>query len=155
MRFDPPELGKQRVTEFIRIGKSRKPGDAIELLPLVGNDMGLRVADHLQPVLDAAQEKIGLGKLACRLLRNPAAPGEALERLDRTAGPELGMTAAGDELLGLGGGLDVAGTAPPAPEVGPPPRAGPEPEIGAEHIAVGSVLLEETHEIAGQPHEED
>ena len=47
--------------------------------------MGLLVADHLQPVLDAAQEKIGLGQVACRLLRDPAAFGEALKRLDRAA----------------------------------------------------------------------
>ncbi len=33
-------------------------------------------------------------------------------------------------------------------------RIGPEPQIGAEHVAVGGVLLQEAHQVAGQPHEE-
>ena len=63
MGLDPLEPIEQRVAERVGIGKARELGDAVQLLRLGGNDMGLLVADHLQPVLDAAQEEIGLGEV--------------------------------------------------------------------------------------------
>ena len=236
MGFDALEPGDQRIAKFVGIGKARQPGDTVELFGLGRNDVGLLVADHLQPILDAAQEQIGLGQLARGFRRNPAPDGQAIEGLDRPPCSELGMTAAGNELLGLDEELDVADAAAPeldvmplhgdgavalegmhaplhgmdvgdggeveifAPDerrelaqellagldiagdhprldqgralpvlaealvIGEPrldrerdlgrPGIGPEPEIGAKDIAVGGVLLEQTHQVAGQPHEE-
>ena len=117
MGFDLLEPGKQRIAERIRIGKARKPGDAIKFFPLGRDDVGLLVSHHLQPVLDAAQEQIGARELARGIRRNPASLGEALERFHGPPGPELGVAAAGNELLGLGEELDVADTSPPELDV--------------------------------------
>ena len=236
MGFDPLEPGKERIAEGIGLGKAAQPRGAIEFSRLGGNDVGLLVFHHLQPVLDAAQEEIGRAQFIRGIGRNPASFGEVIERLDSPPRPELGVAAAGDELLGLGEELDIADA--PAPEldvvalhgdgamplegmhpplhgmdvgdrgeveilppdegrelgqellacrdiagrdpcldqggalpilaealvIGEPrldrernlrrARIGPEPEIGAVDIAVGGVLLEQTDEIAREPHEE-
>ncbi len=73
MRLDPLERGDQRIAEIVGVGKAGEPRDAGKLLRLGGDDMGLLIADHLQPVLDPAEEQISLGKLDRGLARDPAA----------------------------------------------------------------------------------
>ena len=92
--------------------------------------MGLLVADHLQPVLDAAQEKIGLGQVACRLFRDPASFGESFKRRDGAAAAELWVATSGDELLGLGEELDIADAAAAELDVVPFDRDGAVALIG-------------------------
>ena len=124
MGLDPLEPVEQRVAERVGIGKARELGNAIQLLRLGGNDVGLLVADHLQPVLDAAQKEIGLGEVLGGARSDPTPCGEALKRFDGTSRSELGMTAAGDQLLRLGEELNVADAAPPKLDVVPLHRDG-------------------------------
>ena len=114
----------------VGVGKARELRDALELVGLGGNDMGLLVADHLQPVLDSAQEQIGFGQLARGFSRDPAACRESSKRLDRPATAKLGMAAAGDQLLGLREELDIADAAAAELDVVPLDRDGAVALIG-------------------------
>src|ERR1700733_5204145 len=73
--------------------------------------MGLLIGHHLQAVLDPAQKIIRGGQHIARAGIYPAAGGEGRKRLDRLAAAQFGMTAAGDELLGLRKKLDLADAA--------------------------------------------
>ena len=75
--------------------------------------MGLLIADHLQPVLDPAQEEICVGEVVRGLRLDPSPLRQLLQRLDGAAQPELGMAARGDKLLGLREELDIADAAAP------------------------------------------
>ena len=68
-------------------------------------------ADHLQAVLDAAQEIVSRRQLVARGGVDPAARGERRQRGERVAAAQLVMAAAGDELLGLHEKLDLADAA--------------------------------------------
>ncbi len=73
--------------------------------------MRLRVVDHLQPVLDAAQEAVVVDQLrGCRRI-DAAGRGEAAQRLAGRPDPQLAQPAAPDQLLGLGEELDFADAA--------------------------------------------
>src|ERR1700694_5224192 len=73
--------------------------------------MGLLVRDHLQPMLDAAEEIISRFKIAPRVISDPAALGESGERRQGAAAAQLRVAAAGDELLGLNEEFDLADAA--------------------------------------------
>ena len=73
--------------------------------------MGLIVRHHLQAVLDGAKELIGGVEIVAGIGADPAALGERRERRQRLAAAQLGMPAAGDELLGLHEELDLADAA--------------------------------------------
>jgi hypothetical protein len=63
--------------------------------------MSLLISDHLQPVLDGAQEAIGCGKVIAGCAVDPFALGKRVEGDKRLADTQFGVAAAGDELLGL------------------------------------------------------
>src|SRR5262245_24118952 len=111
MGLDPLEPRKQRIAKGIRLGKAAESRGAIEFSRLGGNDVGLLVFHHLQPVLDTAQEEIGGTQFPGGVGGDPASLGETIERLDGSPRPELGVTSAGNELLGLGKELDIADAA--------------------------------------------
>src|SRR5262245_54349739 len=117
MGLDALEGVDERVTEGVGVGKARQPGDSVELPPVGRDDMRLLVANHLQPVLDAAEKEIGFGQFAGSLARDPAAFSQAFECLDGAARPKLRVPASGDKLLGLGEEFDVADAAPPELDV--------------------------------------
>ena len=73
--------------------------------------MGLLVGDHLQAMLDRAQEPVGGVEVGARRGVDPAAVGERAQRRQRLAAAQLRMAAAGDELLGLDEELDLADAA--------------------------------------------
>src|SRR6516164_6943007 len=79
--------------------------------------MGLLVADHLQPVLDPAQEQIGTDEILGRLCLDPAASRQFSESLDGAARSKLRVPPSGDELLGLREELAVADAAAPELDV--------------------------------------
>ena len=111
MRLDRSERGDQRIAESVGVGKAGELRDALELVGLGGDGMRLLVGDHLQPVLDAAQEEIGLGQVARGFARDPASCRErsSVSSVPRRA--KLRMPAAGDQLLGLREELDLADAA--------------------------------------------
>ena len=72
--------------------------------------MGLLVGDHLQAMLDGAQEHVR--RLESRRLRRRSSPArEPFERRSVSRPRSAGMTAAGDQLLGLHEKLDLANAA--------------------------------------------
>ena len=73
--------------------------------------MGLPILDHLQPVLDAAQEKVGFPELVARARFDPAGLGEAVEHGERRTAAQRCVAAAEDELLGLDEEFDLADSA--------------------------------------------
>ena len=73
--------------------------------------MGLRVVDHLQPVLDPAQEAVVLDQRLGRRRIDAAGGGEPAQRLAGRPDPQLGHPAAPDQLLGLGEEFDLADAA--------------------------------------------
>ena len=88
---------------------------ALDGLGVVGQRMGLLVRDHLQPVLDPAQELVGRRQFVARLKRDPVAGGQHLQRLQRRPHPQFRMPAAGNQLLGLREKLDLADAAAARP----------------------------------------
>src|SRR5258708_38152656 len=74
--------------------------------------MGLRVVDHLQPVLEAAQETIVVNQLRGGRGIDPAGSREPAECLAGRADAQLLQSPAPDQLLRLGEKLDLAN--PPA-----------------------------------------
>ena len=87
-------------------------GDARELAFALGQDLGLLVVHHLQPVLDRAQEAVGLDQLRRPpRRRSSAAAASAAQRLAGAAGAQRRVAAAQDQLLGLGEELDLADAA--------------------------------------------
>ena len=67
--------------------------------------------DHLQPVLDRAQEAIGRLHVVARVGLDPAVFGQLVEGGERVAVAQRRVAAAGDQLLGLGEELDLADAA--------------------------------------------
>ena len=117
MGFHSCKLGYQRVGERIRIGKAGKRSDPTQLLRLVRQNVGLLVTDHLQAVLDTTQEEIGFAEIFRRSRLDPGASRQFRQGFDRAARPQLGMPAAGNELLGLREELDVTDAAAPKLDV--------------------------------------
>ena len=73
--------------------------------------MGLLVGHHLQPVLDETQEAVGGVEIVAHALRRSSRPRQAPPASAASADAQLGMAAAGDELLGLHEELDLADAA--------------------------------------------
>src|SRR5690606_19290190 len=88
-------------------------GEAQETIGIGGQCLRLLVGDHLQPVLDAAQEAIALGELVANLRPDPAAIGEVGERPERVRLAKIELAAAGNELLRLREEFDLADAATP------------------------------------------
>ena len=102
----------QRVAESVDVGKARRAARRGSSSPSSGSVVGLLVADHLQAVLDAAQEEIGLGEIARGLARRSsrlAASRSSVSSVPRRR--SSGLPAAGDQLLGLDEELDLADAA--------------------------------------------
>ena len=101
----PGEGGPVRIAEEAR--------ELLHPFGRVGQRMGLLVGDHLEPVLDPAQEQIGIDQFVADLDRDPVVGREHVERLQRRPHPQFGMPPARDQLLGLGEELDLADAATP------------------------------------------
>ena len=108
----------QQVEQRGAVGEAVQPRDIVERVRLGGQAVGLAVVDHLQPVLDRAQQAIGLAQAPPR----PPAPirpalRQRRKRVERRRRAQLGLAAAMDELVDLGEELDLADAAAAALEV--------------------------------------
>src|SRR5579872_4261045 len=106
-------MGDQRVGELIARSKPEKPGEQIERLRVRRKRMGLFVGDHLQTMLNAAQEIVSRHELIARRCVDPTVGCQGGERDKRPAIAQFGMTSAGDQLLGLDKEFDLANAAAP------------------------------------------
>jgi hypothetical protein len=111
MLVDQFEGLAQGAGEVIGRGKAGKPRQALELGPVARQLVALGIGDHLDAVLDAAQEAVGVFQVGGRLGRDPLGGSQAVEHVDGARVPELGVAAAGDQLLGLDEELDFADAA--------------------------------------------
>ena len=111
MAFDDQQRAAERLLEASRVVVAEHAGDALQPLVVFGQVVGLLVIDHLDCVLDVAQEPVLLRQRVARLGRDPAALGEHRQHLHRRAAAQFGEPPAGDELLRLDEELDLADAA--------------------------------------------
>ncbi len=105
------EVAEQRRREGVPIGVAHEAGERRELLRGRGQRMGLLVGDHLQAMLDGAQEHVRAFEIVAGVGVDPAPAREPFERCKRLAAAQRRVTAAGDQLLGLHEELDLADAA--------------------------------------------
>ena len=86
-------------------------GEALQLLLVRRQALRLLVGHHLQPVLDGAQEAVGLGELVARLRGDPAFVVERFQHVERAPAAQARAAPAEDELLRLHEELDLADAA--------------------------------------------
>ena len=77
----------------------------------LGQAVGLLVGDHLQAMLDPAQEPVGVDQLVGDRRLEPAGRDQRAQRLAGRRHAHLGHPAAEDQLLGLDEELDLADAA--------------------------------------------
>jgi hypothetical protein len=111
--LDARQMAEELRRERGRIGITEERCQCCELRAFLGQGMGLLIGDHLQAVLDAAQEVVGREHVLGSLLSHTSG---ARQRLDGRPGrgrAQLGEASAPDELLRLGEELDLADSAAP------------------------------------------
>ena len=84
---------RSRSSSAVAVGEAVQPRDIVERLGLGGQAVGLPVVDHLQPVLDRAQQPIGVAPARPRRRRRSARPRPA--RPARRASPARAAPARG------------------------------------------------------------
>ena len=85
MALHVAQMGEQRFRKGIATGKAREAREAFEPVAIGRQCVGLLVRNHLQAIFDRAQEAIGGAEIIARLLADPSALGEHVER--RAASP--------------------------------------------------------------------
>ena len=108
--------------------------------------VGLLVGDHLQAMLDRAQEPVGVFEIVARGRVDPAAVGERAQRHQRLAAAQLRIASAGDELLGLDEEFDFPDAATAELDVVALDRDDAVAAIGVD-LALHLVNVGERHEI--------
>ncbi len=108
---DARHVAQQGCREGIRIGVAHEHCERRELLGPAREGVGLAVRDHLQAMLDPAQEAVGDQQLGGRAGAEPSGARQAAERPRRGRVAEPGITPAPDELQGLRQELDLADAA--------------------------------------------
>ncbi len=109
--LDRTQALQQRSFEVGEAGVAQKDGEGLGAGRVLRHAVGLPVVDHLQAMLDAAQEGVGLDELGGCLCRHVPGGGERLQCLDSAACAQRGVAAAEDQLLRLGKELDLADAA--------------------------------------------
>ena len=105
------QMPEQHLGEGVAVGEAEEAREAFDALALGRQRLRLLVVDHLQPVLDRAQEAIGRLHVVARVVVDPAVLGQLVERGERVAVAQMRIAAAGDQLLGLREELDLADAA--------------------------------------------
>jgi len=121
-------------------GKARRRGEAAEARKLFqgrrigGQTMRLLVVDHLQAMLDAAQEIVGAGQLRLDAGADPAVAPQLTQHRQRARAAQIRPLAAKDQLLRLHEELDLADAAAAELHIGgrqPRSRRRPSPHGSA------------------------
>jgi len=111
MLLDRAQMRQQSRGECVTVGEPEKARKPAERFGVGGKRVRLLVGQHLQAMLDPAQEFISRRQGVARRGIDPAAGGERGKRGDRLAAAQVGISPAGDELLGLHEKLDLADAA--------------------------------------------
>ena len=102
---------QQRGGECRRIGKTHEHGKPVQLLRRLRQRVRLPVGDHLQPVLDPAQEAVGEGQFRGGAAGQVAGPHQQAQRVQRARIAQPRIAAAPNQLQGLRQELDFANAA--------------------------------------------
>ena len=112
--------------------KPQKRARPAQLVLLLGQRLGLLVGDHLQAVLDRAQEAIGRIELGACPGGDPASLLQALQGDERLGNAQLRLATAGNQLLGLHEEFDLANAATADLDVVPGDADGTEAAEGMD-----------------------
>ena len=126
------QLPGEALREGGGIGKAAEAGEPQQLVGLLGQRLGLLVGDHLQAMLDGAQEAVGLSELVAGGGGDPAALLETLQGGQGVRHAQLALASAGDQLLGLHEELDLADAAAADLDVVAGDADGAEAAIGVD-----------------------
>ena len=102
----------ERCREFPFVLETHEAGNRAKPLDAGGQLVGLLVVDHLQPVLEAAQELVSFAHLLGGLFADAAGGGQRPQGFAGSACAQAAVPPAPDQLLGLGEELDLADAAP-------------------------------------------
>ena len=117
--FHGAHVGEQRIGEACLVGEAHEAGDRGAAVGVVRNPQVGLVLDHLQAVLEPAEEAVRVDQRVHRLLARALGGGERPERIAGRAGAQRVVAAAPDELLRLRVKLDLPNAAPAALDVVP------------------------------------
>src|SRR5271169_1527615 len=109
--FDAAQMASDFGDEAIEFLIAAKFGEALELARLGGQALRLLVGDHLQAVLEPAQELIGPGQFVGRFRADPTVAFKLGQHVERAGAAHPRASAAEDELLRLYEELDLADSA--------------------------------------------
>ncbi len=104
-------MGEQGLLEGGEVRKAAEAREPLERLRVGGHALGLLVAQHLEPVLHRAQERVGLSQFVPRPRVDPARFAKPIQSLDGAAPAQGRLATAEDELLRLREELDLADAA--------------------------------------------
>ena len=109
--LDPAQGRQQFGRKGIEFGVAEEDGERAQLRRIVGQRVGLLVVDHLQPVLDPAQEPVGSSDVGRDLGADLAGAGQRRQRRNGAVRPHRRDAPAPDQLLRLDEELDLADAA--------------------------------------------
>ena len=140
MPLDRSEMSAQIGDEGLCLRIAQKQRDALDPGAVRRKPMSLRVVDHLQPVLEAAQETIVVNQLRGGRGIDPAGCREPPECLAGRADAQLLQSPAPDQLLRLGEELDLANAPAAGLDVVPfhrdPPAAAVRVDLALDRVDV-------------------
>ena len=109
--LDPAQMIGHRRRERLEPGVAAEGGEARQRVGLERQALGLLVVDHLQAMLDAAQERIGVGQIVDRLGADPMLDVQLPEHVERSRAAHRRPPAAENQLLRLDEEFDLADAA--------------------------------------------
>src|SRR5260370_34272278 len=98
---------EQHVRQSIAVIVAEEAGEAVKIVASRRQSMCLLVGNHLQTMLDGAQEPVGILQIVARRSVDPAAVGERAQRHQSLPAAQLRSSPARDELLGLNEKFDL------------------------------------------------
>ncbi len=113
----PRAVRLQFAGQRVPVAVSESTRDPQPVQRLSGHGVHLRIVQHLQPVLQPAQEAVGRAKLAGAVVGNVARFGQRGQRRLQPRLAQRRLAAAADQLQHLGQELDLADAAGPALDV--------------------------------------
>ena len=107
-RAHPLQMEQQRGGEAGGVRIAHEDGEPLQLRRPLRQRVRLPVGDHLQPVLDGAQEPVGGGQLGRGAARDMPGAGQQAQRAERRGAAQGRIAAAPHQLQRLGEEFDLA-----------------------------------------------